>query len=295
MAVETATVSMGESGAQPRVDPVAAAADGNRPAADGSGGRPEGLPEGFNSVAELAAALEASKAAKGAEPKPADTGPKPSDKLPPPGGDAAVVNTKEDPKEGSEEGKAKADPSAAFDPMPYYQEFADKGEVSASSISEIAKKLGVADDFVREHIQYRASFVEAQKGEIFKVAGGEESFNTKVGWAAKSWPEYSVFYDAITKGDYATAKVAMRGLNAAYVEAEGKEPNLVKGTAAGGNTGLKPFASRSEQSAAMKDPKYRTSAAYRSEVAQRSKGLKGHAKPGPAKAKRVIRKRTSKR
>lgn len=297
MAIETATVAMSETGAgaPPKADPTAVAAAGNKgnapPGAPAA--RPEGLPEGFNSVAELAAKYaELQGSAKGEPAKEGTEGKKEGDgALPPPA--AKEGDNKEPPKddkkpaEGKKEGAEPASEDAPFDVNVYYKEYAETGAVSDASVEAISKKLGVDPALVRDHVKYQAAYADQQMGELRQLAGGEEAFNAKVAWGAQSWSDYGDFYNAVTSGDYKTAKYAMAALNTAYTAREGKEPMLVKGGTGAGNSGAAPFKSRDEQTQAMKDPRYRTDAAYRESVRRRSAGLKGRSKAEPKARKRT--------
>lgn len=106
------------------------------------------------------------------------------------------------------------------------------------------------------------SFVE-------EVLGNPEEVLT---WAEKGLTEdlQQAWDEAIASGNRALIRLAGQGLRAAYVDANGSEPNLVKGgQPVPSRTGAKPFRSNDEVVKAMSDPRYRTDPAYQAEVYRR--------------------------
>jgi CobQ-like glutamine amidotransferase family enzyme len=103
------------------------------------------------------------------------------------------------------------------------------------------------------------------------AAGGADKVDAMVAWANANVDEASVnaFNAALDSGNAALAQRAIQVLGAAYMEANGKEPDLVKGAKVIDGPTAIPFKDTYEMTQAMGDPRYANSEAYRKEVAMR--------------------------
>jgi excinuclease UvrABC nuclease subunit len=176
----------------------------------------------------------------------------------------------------AEKAAAQAVAQAGLDVSKWQEEFNTSRTVSEEGRAEIAKGLeglfgdkarAIVDDFV----EGQRMRVENVEGQIFTVAGGKEEYAKMVGWAAQnmSASEQSAYNAAMDSGDVNAMSLAVDGLKARYVRAEGSSPSLISGDGSIGS-GDAAFASTHEMTTAMKDPRYRADPVYRKSVEQRA-------------------------
>jgi hypothetical protein len=125
----------------------------------------------------------------------------------------------------------------------------------------------------REYIdQYIDNFEAGQAqfdSDIYAITGGEEAYNNLLQWAGSNLTEGEItaFDNGVTSGDPAQAKLVTQALQARFEAAGGRQGADFAGgsdhTMGGG------FSDLSEQLAAQNDPRYKTSEAFRQEVARR--------------------------
>ncbi len=138
------------------------------------------------------------------------------------------------------------------------------GKVSEEVYAK-AEKAGLTRQFVDSYVKGQAAIAEAQAAELYKVVGGEAAFKTMAAWASANLTanELRGLNEAFERGSMPLAKTALAGLQARYVAANGREPDLLSGTVPGGETG---FRSQAEAKTAMADPRYSRDPAYRADV-----------------------------
>lgn len=201
--------------------------------------RPEWLPEKFKTPEELAASYAELEKKIGAAPKPVDIKPA--------------------------EAEAKG-----IDLKALSGEFAREGKLSEASMKTLADKGFTAeqvstyiDGLNAQSTQTRASFAE--------IAGGDETLSSVLKWAqtSLSQEEQAAYNSLLEAGNLSVAKIAFKGIVAQYTEAVGKDPSLITGATVPGMTGIKPFASQAQVTAAMSDKRYATDPAYRAQIAKR--------------------------
>ncbi|WP_197341605.1 capsid assembly protein [Ralstonia solanacearum] len=118
------------------------------------------------------------------------------------------------------------------------------------------------------HEQFRSGQAALQRettASLHKAAGGKEQFEQLVAWGQKNLTkEQAEFYDAQLNGPMAADAIALltQKMNA------GRDPNLVNVAGAQGGP-VSAFRDQTEMMAAMSDPRYQTSEAFRAEVATR--------------------------
>lgn len=153
---------------------------------------------------------------------------------------------------------------AGFDPAALEVEFLDTGKLSADAYAK-AEKAGLTREFVDSFVQGRAALAEKQTNQLMEVVGGKETFEKVAAWAKQNLPpaELRSLNQATQNGSLELASLALRGLHARYVAANGQEPSLVGGAAGGVNEGYK---SQAEVTKAMRDPRYAKDPAFRAEV-----------------------------
>ena len=164
--------------------------------------RPEWLPEKFTNAEELA------KAYTGLEKE-------------------FSSRTKEEVKP-AEETKTEEAPQQGLDK--FYEEFADTGELSEKSYTDLAKQ-GLDKTLVDTYIEGQKLVAETNTKAIQDIAGGKEEYTELMDWASKNLtaPETKVFNDMVDSGDIETAKFAVQGLMSKS-GANPKQPSLFEGT-----------------------------------------------------------------
>lgn len=172
-----------------------------------------------------------------------------------------------------EEAAKAAVAASGFDMSAFQQEFTDTGDVSAEGRDKIAEGLKSlfgdrARQMVDDYVDGQRDRLTRQTSELFTAGGGEEGYKTMAAWAreALSPEEVRQFDRVVSSGDHDAALFAIRGLRSRYEAVQGREPNLIGGSAAPTARG---FASRAEMTTAMSDPRYKSDPAYRRTVEQK--------------------------
>lgn len=146
--------------------------------------------------------------------------------------------------------------TAGLKPADVAAEYKAEGKITDDTLAKL-EAAGFSKDVVATYVKgfenANATATADQLAaatEIKKVAGGDEGYDKMVNWASASLPEADVaaFNAIMDKGDAAIAKLAVEGLHAKFIAAEGKDPTLLTGGAAGGTDQYQSWA---EQSAAM--------------------------------------------
>jgi len=214
--------------------------------------KPEGLPEKFNSVEDLA------KSYSELEKKLGD-------------------NTKEEtPKEDTPKEKAKNDldiaekavESAGLNMDKLATEYNEKGELDVKSY-EALEKAGIPKDYVNQFIEGQKAIADQQATSIKDMVGGADAYTEMSNWAAENMSEQekTAYNTAVNSKDIETAKLAVVGLKAKFESANGNEPSLVEGK--GTITGQGGYKSWAEVTAAMGDDRYQKDPAYQAMVQEK--------------------------
>ena len=217
--------------------------------------KPEGLPEKFNSVEDLA------KSYQELEKKLGDNTPK--EEVDP----SKQATLKEDaPKEKGELDIAeKAVASAGLNMENLATEYAEKGELNTKSY-EALEKAGIPKDYVDQFIEGQKAIGEKQTNTVKSLVGGNDAYSEMANWAADNLTdaEKTAYNTAVNSKDLETAKLAVVGLKAKFEKANGSEPSLVEGKSApSGEAGYKSWA---EVTRAMSDDRYQKDPAYQAAV-----------------------------
>ncbi|AXH68343.1 scaffolding protein [Pelagibacter phage HTVC048P] len=220
--------------------------------------KPEGLPEKFNSVEDLA------KSYSELEKKLGEQTPKEVDP-------SSQATLKEDaPKEqkGELDIAEKAVASAGLNMENLSNEYAEKGELDAKSY-EALEKAGIPKDYVDQFIEGQKAIGEKQTNTVKALVGGNEAYSEMADWAADNLTdaEKTAYNTAVNSKDLETAKLAVVGLKAKFEKANGSEPTLLEGqTAPSGEAGYKSWA---EVTRAMSDDRYQKDPAYQAAVKEK--------------------------
>ncbi|AYX32608.1 hypothetical protein EGY16_32795 [Burkholderia pseudomallei] len=156
----------------------------------------------------------------------------------------------------------------AFDDGSIITEF-NAEKPSETLIAGMAKALGISGDQVLQmQAQFRAgqaALTREAEGKLFEAAGGKAQFNEVIAWGQKNLSQdQKVFYEQMLNGpDAASAVSILQQKMQASVD-----PSLVSVTGRSGGA-VAAFRDQSELIAAMADPRYQASQAYRQEVADK--------------------------
>ena len=210
--------------------------------------KPEGLPEKFNSVEDLAKSY-AELEKKLGEPKPQET-PQPKQEEAKPD-DLEIAN--------------KAAESAGLNMQDLQSEFDNAGELKAESYQAL-EKAGIPKEYVDQFIAGQLAMRENLVNDVKGVAGGDESYGEMMQWASDNLSETEkvAYNNAVNSTDVESIKLAVTGLKARYDSANGIEPTLAKGKASPSTEGG--FRSWAEVTEAMADPRYQKDIAYQDDV-----------------------------
>ena len=212
--------------------------------------KPEGLPEKFNSVEDLAksyAELEKKLGEQSQETK------------------TEEVKTEQPQSNNKLEIAEKAVADAGLDMSSLQQEYSEKGELDAKSY-EALEKLGITKQYVDNYIAGQEALANQQANEIKSTVGGDEVYQEMVDWASKNMTEgeKQAYNKAVNSGDMDTVKLAVSALKSQFERANGVEPQLVEGKAQPSQE--QGFESWAQVTEAMADPRYAKDIAYQNEV-----------------------------
>lgn len=175
--------------------------------------------------------------------------------------------------EGSGEGETPSEqPGTLEEAMEAASEaYAENGEVSAEDYARF-EALGVPKEMVDSYLAGQQALAEKGASAIMEAAGGQEAFETMSKWAQNgglSADEIASFNRTMESGDEGAAKMAMRGLRAAYEAAEGTTGKTITGDQNNRQSGVQPFGSVEEMVEAMQSRKYEHDPAFRKQVEER--------------------------
>jgi len=152
----------------------------------------------------------------------------------------------------------------------YAEEYANTGDLSEESIQKIVAQ-GIPENLVRNYVNGVKALGDVQTQQIYSMAGGEAQYNSMLEWASENLEdgEIDAFNEIMDGGNTASMQMAVRGLQARYVQMNGQPAKLIQGEVTGPSGGV--FRSVAEVVAAMKDPKYHKDPAYRRDIENRLK------------------------
>lgn len=208
--------------------------------------RPEGLPENFKSVAELAEALNNTK--------------------------AELTRTQQankvDPKTASPAEAETAATQAGVDFAKLTDEYNENQKLSDDTYTMLSSK-GFSREVVDAYIEGQKAVSDRFSNEMYDITGGQESFGKVIEWAKDnlSASEINAYNTAVMK-DPTTAKLLLSGMTSRYNTQNPSEPNLISGNPAGSNSDI--FKSSHDMVKAMQDPRYWNDPDYQAEIQKKS-------------------------
>lgn len=160
---------------------------------------------------------------------------------------------------------------AGVDTAALTAELQKNGELSEETYRSLAGK-GLSKEVVDGYIAGRQAVANQFATDMKAHVGGEEAFRSMATWAEANFTDAqrAAYNKATASGDPELAKMALDGLKARYVAANGQEPQFVRGEGVR-TAGVEPFASSVQLVEAMKDPRYRKDPAYRAQIEARLK------------------------
>lgn len=154
------------------------------------------------------------------------------------------------------------------------KEFYDNGKLTDETVETLVGK-GLPKALIEKHVELLTKDQVQQEQAIMESIGGKEAYLQMVQWASQSLSpaEIQAFNTQVNmSGD--VARVAVKGLHAMFVAANGQAPRLIQGSSSGAGP-VDVFKSNFEVVQAMSDPRYSKDPAYRQAVydkLQRSQG-----------------------
>lgn len=148
-------------------------------------------------------------------------------------------------------------------------EFMKNGKLSDESYQQL-EKAGIKKPMVDAYIAGQQAIAKEYNDSIASAVGGEEALKTLFAWAKASLTpaEIAEANKALASGNVDLAQMTVKGIQARYTAANGKEPSLLEGNVKT-TAGAQPFRSNDEIVRAMSDKRYETDEAYRQDIANR--------------------------
>lgn len=216
--------------------------------------KPEGLPEKFNSVEDLAKSYaELEKKLGGQSKEEVDPVSK------------ATVKSDAPKSDNKLEIAEQAVSDAGLDMASLQKEYSEKGELDSKSY-EALEKVGISKQYVDNYIAGQEAIANQQANEIKQTVGGDDVYQDMVDWASKNMTdgEKQAYNKAVNSGDMDTVKLAVNALKGQFERANGIEPTLITGKAQ--PTAEQGFESWAQVTEAMSNPRYAKDIAYQNEV-----------------------------
>ena len=218
--------------------------------------KPEGLPEKFNTVEDLA------KSYSELEKKLGEQSPKVEEVDPV---NKTTLKEEAPKQENSLEIAENAVENAGLDFNTLADEYAKNGQLGDESYKSL-EESGIPKEYVDQFIAGQKAIGEQQTNTVKSMVGGDEAYTEMAQWASKNMTdgEKKAYNTAVNSPDMETVKLAVDGLRAKYHTANGSEPNLVQGKAT--PVAEQGYESWAEVTQAMADPRYSKDTAYQDAV-----------------------------
>lgn len=208
-------------------------------------GRPEWLPEKFNSPEDLANAYQnlEQRLSQGSE-------------------ESNDVTPQEN-EEFMEEAERFVE-SKGLDFGTLSAEYAREGELSEDSYQAL-QDAGIPKNFVDDFIDGQQARSELVQQSVYNLVGGQQQYDNMTAWAKENLSEEEVqAYNAnVDLNNISTAKFAVNSLHARYQMANGSAPNLLQGRPTNTSSA---YTSMSQVTEDMKNPKYQEDSSFRKQV-----------------------------
>lgn len=229
---DAAMIQKADAAMAPPATPAAPATD-----------RPTWLPEKFKSAEDLAKAYSELEQKLGTQTPP-----------------AAKTDTQPTPANAPQQGSEKIDFNAIEQEL-----VSNDGKLSDATISKL-EKAGFDKAQVDQWIAGQQALADQLAQQAFSVAGGKEQYQAMLNWAKANLRADEVdAFNAATMATPEALMLAVHGLHARYVAANGTNPELTKPNTVNGPA-VSSFESWAQVTEAMQDPRYARDPAYRADV-----------------------------
>ena len=182
-------------------------------------------------------------------------------------------------EESTEEEPTELSPAAELITSASDEFYSNDGKLSPETIDKFSsmssKELVEAYMQIQENLPQNApqseqDISDAAVNEVKNFAGGEEAYSTLINWAGNNLDQKSIeaFDSIINTGSVDAIKIAVKGLQAEYENANGYEGRMVTGKQAAPAKG-DVFRSQQELVQAMSDKRYTNDPAYRNDVIEK--------------------------
>lgn len=200
------------------------------------------------------------------------------DKAPEPDAPPAPETTQEQPPAPDKEPEQEAPEadevrdvltSMGLDAEGMSREFLESGDLGEESRKALEEK-GFTKDMVDTYLRgLSATVSEYEQTALSSLPAGKETFSEMANWVRSAnsgvtEAELDAYNRAVQSGDAATAKLAVDGMYARYVNANGSTGRRIDGDA--GGPAVTGYQSWHQVRTAMADHRYQTDPAYRQEV-----------------------------
>lgn len=177
---------------------------------------------------------------------------------------AAEIQGKQAEVDSSTDAAKKLAESKGFDFEALSDEFMEHGDLTPETRAAMVKS-GIPEATIDSHIAGQKALAAQWENEAFGVVGGAENYDAIIQWAVNSLSqeEIKAFDTAVGSTNIDEVKLAVTGLNAKYVAANGSAPKLLGGEPAGTGDG---YLSQAQMMKDMGDPRYETDPAFRKQV-----------------------------
>lgn len=171
--------------------------------------------------------------------------------------DATEVVPEEQIEAPSEDSAVETLENAGLDFNDYANEFAERGELSEATYSELAN-AGIPKEVVDQYIEGQTAVAAQREASVYNNVGGRETYEQMTSWAKENFTasEVRAFNNAVNSGDDATINQAVSSLQSRFQSVVGSEPmRQIDGNSR--STSGATFGSAADMIAAMDNPLYK--------------------------------------
>lgn len=250
--VDSVNTFQGETSEDPNhVAQMIAKADGQQqpaPQSLPSDGRPEWLPEKFQSAEDLAKAYSELEKKLGS------------------GEGDVEITAENDPNQFSVGEVSDFLDQKGLDFDAFAEEVFSNGQLSQEAYA-VLEQAGIPRKVVDTYIDGQMAVAENVRNTVLSSVGGEQSYSQMIQWAQAnlSAGEIAAYNASLDTQDLDQAIFAVRGLQARYRSEVGSMPNLVSGQTGASSAGS--YQSLAQLTKDMGDPRYESDPAFRQQVA----------------------------
>jgi hypothetical protein len=146
----------------------------------------------------------------------------------------------------------------------FYKEFSETGQISDDSYQKL-EEMGFDRSVVDTYVEGQKALVAQRESQVMEAVGGQDQYQAMLEWAKAnlSAEEKQAFNRAVSQ-DVHTAKIAVRGLEAQYTAANGREGRMAAGSSS--NRSGEVYESNAQFIKDLQSSEYQTDPAFRQKV-----------------------------